>query len=110
MDGTLTEDQFADGSLVRAASLLDHCKRLANLSRIFKVAEEQDRIGEIAHVDRGLHGADEAVLCQRQNGSDALLAEIGKQLVKLHGKKLLMRHGIEKAVHAVDHHYAQFLV
>ena len=95
---------------MRAAPLLDHRKRLANLARVFEVAEEQHGIGEIAHVDRRLHGADEAVLRQRENGSDALLAEIGKQFMKLHGKKLLMRHGIKKAVHAVHDHQPQILV
>src|ERR1700733_2967858 len=76
VDCTLTEDKFADGPFVRAASLLNHRKRLADLSQIFEVAEEQYSIGEITHVNRGLHSADEAVLSQRENGSDPLLAEI----------------------------------
>ena len=52
VDFTLTKDKFPDGSFVRAAPLLDHRKRLADLARVFEVAKEQHSICEIANIDQ----------------------------------------------------------
>ena len=93
-----------------AAPFLEDREGLADLAGILEVAEEQYGVGEVADVDRGLHGADEAVLGQGKDGGDALLAEVGEQFVELHGEELFMRHGVEEAVHAVQDEHAQVFV
>ena len=49
------------------------------------------------------------MLGERHERGDSLLAEVGKELVELHGEELLMRHGVEEAVEAVDDDEAEAL-
>ena len=89
-------------------TLLHNGEGLAYLTGPLKISEEQNRVCQIADVDGGVHRrSDEAMLSQGEDSGDPLLAQIGKELVQLHCEELLVGHGIEQAVHAVDHQHAQ---
>src|SRR5665213_646621 len=94
--------ELADGVLVLAAALLHHRQGAPDGARVFEVAQHDHRVAEVAHVQRRIHRADQAVLGQDLDGEDAELAEIAQQLMHLQDEEALVRHGVEVAVEAVD--------
>src|SRR6185503_1126948 len=71
--------ELAQAVLVRAAPLLDHGQRAPDLAGRLEVAQRDDRVGEVARVDRRLHAAaEQALLRDHHHGHHTLLAEIGE--------------------------------
>ena len=68
-----------------------------------EIAQQDDRVGEIGDVDRGLHVADQPVLGDGQEGRRALAVEELQQLVHVQDQLLLLGHRLLVAVEAVDH-------
>ncbi len=95
--------ELPDRALVTAAAFLRNRDGFPNLPLGFEVAQEEDRVGEVADVDRNVQvGAHEAVLRHRRDHGDPALAQIAEELVELDGKQLLLGHRIVVAVEAVD--------
>src|SRR4029453_18170256 len=102
-DSGTGQGKIADAALVRAAALLQYRDRLTNHAAGLEVAQDDDRVGQVAGVDRRLHlHADQAVLRADQKRGDTGLAEERQQLVQLDDQELLVRHRVEIAVEAVD--------
>jgi hypothetical protein len=100
----VVEAELADRALVRAAALLHHRDRLPDLAARLEVAEQDHGVDEVARLDRRLHrAADEPGVRRHEQRRDAALAEVGEQLVELHGEEALLGHRVEVAVEAVDH-------
>src|ERR1700744_4506891 len=95
--------EFANRALMAAAALLHYGESLVDAAGPLEVAEEQDGVGEIADIDRCLRGSDESVLGHCDGSHGTLLAEVGEDLMQLHGQKLLIRHSFQEAVDAVDY-------
>src|ERR1700753_3867132 len=74
------KDELADGSLVGAASFLDNRQSLPDLPGVFKIAKEQNRVSQVAHINRRHHVAEKSMLSHGHDRSHPLLAEIGKHL------------------------------
>src|SRR3954464_2186201 len=103
VDAARAEAQLADGALMRAATLLQDRERLPHRAVGFEVAEQQDRIGQVAHVHRRLHvAAHEAALRQRHQCGHAAPVQVREQLVQLEHKEFFTRHRVEEAIQAVD--------
>src|SRR4051794_36788419 len=95
---------LANAPFVLAGSLFDHGNRLVDGTAGFVVAQGNDAIRQVGHVERRPHLAEHPVGRQHHDGDDALLVEIGHQLVQLEVEKTLVAHGVEEAVQAVDLH------
>src|SRR6185437_8929247 len=97
------DKELPDRRFVSSGALLHHRKRAADAPARLEEAQQQHRVGEVGEVDRGLHGADQAVLGEDHDGHHALLAEIAQQLVHLQGEVGLLRHGVLVAGERVQH-------
>ena len=94
-----------------SAALLDDGERLPHFAGGFEIAEQQDGIGEIADIDRGIDiRAHEANLGYGHDCRNAPLAKEGQQLVQLHSEKVLAGHGIKKPVEAVNDQELQIVL
>ena len=67
-----------------------------------EIAEQHDRVGQIAEIDVRTDIADDAVLAEDQDGDDALLVQIAQHLVHLQQQVFLARHRLQEGVEAVD--------
>ena len=86
-----------------AHAFLDDRNGAPNPAHRLEIAQEDDGVGKIGHIDRGLHVADQAMLSHRQEGGGALPIEELQQLMHVQDKLLLLRHRLLIAIEAVDH-------
>ena len=90
----LRDGHLADGALVWSRAALHHRERLAHFASGLEIAKKKHIVGEIADIGRRRDcGSDQAILRQHQDGGNADLIQIGEDLVKLHGQRLLFAHG-----------------
>ncbi len=102
VDPGLGDLELPDGPLVRAGPLLEHAHRLVDLAVRLEVAEQQDRVGQVADVDLA-HPADhQPVLGDDHDRDHPLLVEVGEQLVQVGDEEPLLGHGVHVPVQAVD--------
>ena len=79
-----TKPKFPNRALVAAAPLLHHRDGLADFSGRLKVAEDQDIVREVTHVDRTLHGAAyQSHLRQDHERHYSAVVQVGKQFVQV---------------------------
>ncbi len=71
-----------------------------------EIAKQHDRVGEIGQVDRRLHVPHDPLLGQDHDRDDTLLVEEGEELVQLQSQVMLLGHGIQVSVDAVDDDHA----
>ena len=76
-------------SLVGSASLFKDRDGFPEFSLCFEITKQEDRVGKIADIDRRVHAV---VLCEGEDGRDALLVQVGNQFMKLQDQKLFPRH------------------
>src|SRR5205814_939389 len=76
---------------------------LANRALCLEKPQQQNRVAQIAEINRRLNGADETVLGHYQDRQDASLVQVCDQLVDLERQKTFLRHRLQIAVEAVDH-------
>ena len=67
-----------------------------------EVAQQDDRVGEVARVDRASASAPTRPCWATTEIVDTPAAEVGEQLVELRDEEPLLGHGVEVAVEAVD--------
>ena len=87
---------------MRADALLQDRDRFPNFPLRLKKPQQQHGVAEIAEVDRRFHDADHAMLGHDQDRQNALLVQVGEQLVYLEREKAFLRHRLQIAVEAVD--------
>src|SRR5688572_19851895 len=98
--------ELPDARLVGARPPLHHRDGLADGSFGLEEAQQEHAIGQIAHVDGGEHLLPHhAVLAHDADRQHAALPKVAEQLVQVQGEQPLLRHGVEVAVQAVDHHH-----
>ena len=86
-----------------AAAFFDYRDGLFHGAKRFEVAQDQDGVGEISEIDRGLHRTYEALLREHQDGDDAPLIQKREQLVQLEIEVTLLGHGVDVTVETVDY-------
>ena len=87
---------------MRSGALLDDGNGAAHSPQRFEIAQQDDSVGQIGDVDRGLHVAHQPVLRDRQEGRGALPVQILQQFMHMQNERVFLRHGGLIAVQAVD--------
>src|SRR5690349_6948372 len=84
VNGFGTKPKFTNRALMAATALLHHRDGLADLSRRLKIAEDQDIVCQVTHVDRSLHRtAYQAHLRQDHQRHHSAVVQVGKQFVQV---------------------------
>ena len=94
--------ELADRALVPAAPLLDDRDRLPHFALRLEVAEQDDRIGQVARVHRRRIARRSGRAGRRSGSSQRPAGEVGQQLVQLDDQEPLVGHRVQVAVQAVD--------
>src|SRR4029077_16196649 len=93
-----------------AATLLDHRDGLSYFALCLVVAQQDNRVRQIACVNWRLHLiADNAMVSPEQDAHDMLLTQVAQNLMQLSNEKALFRHGIQVAIQAIDDHHQRVL-
>src|SRR5579859_351758 len=99
----LAEPKLSDGALMPTAALLHHGDRFSDFPVSFEITKNQDIVGEVAYINGCLHGiANQSHLRQYHQSHNAAIVQIGEQLMEMKREVLLSRHGLQKAVQAVN--------
>src|ERR1700761_379714 len=99
--------QFPKSAFMRADALFDDGEDLTDFAMRLQIAQQNHRIGEVTHIDLGLHAVYQAMLCVDEKCDNTFLIQIGDELMQMQVKILLPRHRHKKPIQAVDHHYAR---
>ena len=87
---------------MEAGAFLDHRHGAANPSHRLEVAKQDDAVGQISHIDRRLHIADQPVLGDRHEGRRTLPVQKLQQFMHVKNERIFLRHRGLVAVEAVD--------
>ena len=71
------------GAMAGAGTLLDHRDRAPDLAQRLEIAEQDNGVGQIGDVDRGLHLPHQAVLGDRQEGSELRESQLSERFIRL---------------------------
>ena len=92
---------------MRAGAALEHGHRPPHLAAMLVVAQQNDRVRQVADVTgRGIDRTHEAMLDRYQQRGHALLAEVGQQIADLQHQAGFVAHRRHVAGQAVDDHRA----
>src|SRR5687767_10138011 len=95
--------ELADGQLMRAAALLQHRNRLADLAHGFKESEHQEAVRQVAHLGLARGGRGEhAMLSQGQERGCPPLRQVAQELVQPDVEQTLLQHRVQIAVQTID--------
>ena len=89
---------------MRAGPLLDDGDGALDAAQRLKIAQQNDGVGKISHIDRRLHLTDQAMLRHRHEGRGAPAVQILQQLMHVQDQRIFLWHRGLVTVEAVDHH------
>ena len=89
---------------MRAGALLDDGHRAPDRAQRLEISQQDHGVGEIGHIDRRLHVADQPMLRHRHERRGPAAVQILQQFVHMQDEGIFFRHRGLIAVEAVDYH------
>src|SRR5579859_2210755 len=84
-------------------ALLHHRNSLAHFSMRFEISKYEDIVSQVAHINGCLHrAAHQSHLRQHEERDYSTIIQVGQQFMQMESEKLLARHGLKKAIQAVN--------